>query len=210
MTPRNPTSKNWTALPSEFREKAALVFKQNFKDESKIGEFVIDGRIYPSEIVMRAGFVEKGRLKQANFEVSMDHSPDQQAMEKLFLGIDVLGSVFESHFDLLREDEVDDVEYPMNWEEYEFEDKTVHLRFSTTNTELEAEANRLLGISEESLGEALFVEDAGEVSEDALTRAMIDSELAQEVSKSIREGRYVPKLDETQLEAQEKQAEDLH
>jgi len=207
MTPRNPTSKNWTALPAEFREKAAQVFSQNFKDESKTGEFLIEGRIYPSEILMRAGYIEKGRLKQTNFEVSMEHSPDQQAMEKLFLGIDVLGSVFESHFDHLREDEVDDVEYPVNWEEYEFEDSKVHLRFSTANTALEAEANRLLGIPED---ETLYVEDGEELSNDALTRAMIDSELAEQVSKSIRDGSYVPKFEESQLEAQQKQAEDLH
>lgn len=207
MTPRNPTSKNWTALPLEFREKAALVFKQNFKEESTQGEFFVEGRIYPAEIVMRAGYIESGRLKQTNFEVSMEHAPNEPAMEKLFLGIDVLGSVFETHFEHLREEEIDDVEYPVNWEEFDFDDTKVHLRFSTANTRLEAEANKLLGIDD---GETLFVEDPAHLEDDALERAMIDTELAEQVSKSIRDGSYTPNLAETQRDALQKQTEDLH
>jgi hypothetical protein len=207
MTPRNPTSKNWTALPQEFREKAALVFAQNFKEETEHGQFFIEGRIYPSEIVMRAGFVEQGRLKQTNFEVSMEHTPSEKAMEKLFFGIDVLGSVFETHFEHLREDEADDVEYPVNWEEFDFDDEKVFLRFSTANTQIEAEANKLLGLDD---GETLFVEGEADLSADALERATIDSELAAEVSKSIRDGSYKPNLTESQRENIEKHTEDLH
>lgn len=207
MTPRNSTAKNWTALPSEFREKAASVFSQNFKDESEKGEFFIEGRIYPSEIIMRAGYIETGRLKQTNFEVSMDHAPNEKAMDKLFLGIDVLGSVFETHFEHLREEEVDDVEYPINWEEFDFDDSKVYLRFSTANTRLEAEANRLLGIDEDT---TLYVEDEENLAGDALEHATIDSELAQNVSKSIRDGSYTPNLSESQRDALEKSTEDLH
>lgn len=207
MTPRHPTSKNWTALPQEFREKAALVFGQNFKEESKTGEFFIEGRIYPSEILMRAGYIEPGRLKQTNFEVSMDHSPSEKAMDKLFLGIDVLGSVFETHFEHLREEEIDDVEYPLSWEEFDFDDSKVYLRFSTANTRLEDEANRLLGVEN---SETLYVEGEEQAGVDALEHAMIDSELAQDVSKKIRDGSYTPNLTETQQDALEKQTEDLH
>ncbi len=207
MTPRNPTSKKWTALPLEFREKAAQVFNQNFKQESEEGEFFVEGRIYPSEIVMRAGYIEKDRLKQTNFEVSMEHMPSEPAMEKLFLGIDVLGSVFETHFEHLREEEVDDVEYPVNWEEFDFDDSKVHLRFSTANTRLEAEANKLLGIDD---GEELFVEEKTSLENDALEHALIDTELAENVSKSIRDGTYSPKLEPEQREALGEKPEDLH
>ncbi|MDX9730470.1 MAG: hypothetical protein RBT63_01750 [Bdellovibrionales bacterium] len=200
MTPRNPSSKNWTALPVEFREKAASVLAQNFRDESRHGEFFLDGRIYPEEIIVRAGYVEKGRLKQTNFEVSLDHAPNQSAMEKLFMGIDVLGSVFETHFEHLREEEVDDVEYPVNWEEFDFDDGKVYLRFSTTNTRLEEEANRLLGLGSDDL----YMDGDEDLSADALEHAMIDSDLAAEVSKAIRDGRYTPKLSEEQMESLEK------
>ena len=207
MTPRTPTPKNWTSLPEEFRQKAALVFLQNFKAESKVGDFFVDGRIYPNEIVMRVGFVEKGRLKQTNFEVSLDHAPSESAMEKLFLGIDILGSVFETHFEHLREEEIDDVEYPVNWEEFDFDDTKVHLRFSTENTQLESEANALLGIRDH---ESLFVESDEALATDALEHALIDSDLATKVSQSIRDGTYSPNLAETQRDALEKQSEDLH
>lgn len=207
MTPRDPSSKNWTALPLEFREKAAQVFNQNFKAESMEGDFFIEGRIYPLEIIMRAGYIEKARLKQTNFEVSIEHSPDEKAMEKLFLGIDVLGSVFETHFEHIREEEIEDVEYPVNWEEFDFDDQKVHLRFSTANTKLEAEANKLLGVDD---GETLFVEDKAEIANDALEHALIDTELASQVSEKIRDGSYTPNLHPEQRQALGETPEELH
>ncbi len=207
MTPRNPSQKKWTALPSEFREKAAQVFAQNFIRESKQGSFLIDGRIYPGEVVMRAGYVENGRLKQTNFEVSLDTSagasaPNSSVMDKLFLGIDVLGSVFETHFEHLQEEEADEIEYPMAWEEYEFDDAKVFLRFSTVNTALEEAADRLLGES----SSPLFQDDSEVENPDALALATIDTDLAQDVSRAIREGRYKPQGHE----AIEPTTEDLH
>ncbi len=207
MTPRNPSQKKWTALPSEFREKAAQVFAQNFVRESKQGSFLIDGRIYPGEVVMRAGYVENGRLKQTNFEVSLDTSagasaPNSSVMDKLFLGIDVLGSVFETHFEHLQEEEADEIEYPMAWEEYEFDDAKVFLRFSTVNTALEEAADRLLGES----ASPLFQDESEVENPDALALATIDTDLAQDVSRAIREGRYKPQGHE----AIEPTTEDLH
>ncbi len=195
MNPRLSTQKTWTTLPREFREKAAQVFAQNFRNESAKGDFFIEGRIYPSEIIMRAGYTEKGRLKQTNFEVSIDLNGDpvaagQGAMDQLFLGIDVLGSVFETHFEHLHEEEADDVEYPLTWEEFEFDESKVYLRFSTVNTQLEDEADRILG---QATG-GLFNEDV-ENSTDAMTRAEIDSDLAKDVSQAIRDGRYKPQVD---------------
>lgn len=198
MNPRVSTQKTWTTLPREFREKAAQVFARNFRKESVKGDFLIEGRIYPSEIILRAGYTEKDRLKQTNFEVSIDLTKDQHSdqaadkttMDQLFLGIDVLGSVFETHFEHLNEEESDDVEYPFNWEEFEFDDHKVFLRFSTVNTRLEDEADRILGQS----APGLFNEDA-ETSTDAMTRAEIDSDLAKDVSQAIRDGRYKPKHD---------------
>jgi hypothetical protein len=200
MIPRNPSQKKWTALPSEFREKAAQVFAQNFARESKQGSFLIDGRIYPEEIVMRAGYVENGRLKQTNFEVSLDlagagvaaadkaDSAKASVMDKLFLGIDVLGSVFETHFEHLQEEEEGEIEYPMTWEEYDFDDAKVFLRFSTVNTALEEAADRLLGES----APALYQDESEVENPDALALATIDTDLAQDVSRAIREGRYKP------------------
>lgn len=195
MTPRRPESKNWTGLPEEFRLKARTVFEQNFKAEAQQGDFFIDGRIYPREILVRVGFRKHGRLKQANFEVSMDHSPDQKAMEKLFIGIDALGAVFETHFEHEKEGETDDVDYPLTWQEFDFEETPLHLKFSTTNTELEAEADRILGLADGSLYQDELVLDV----EDALDRAEVDTELAQELSQRLRSGEYAPRLTDEQM-----------
>jgi len=195
MSPRRPESKNWTGLPEEFRTRAKSVFEQNFKDEAEKGVFMIDGRIYPREILLRVGFRPHGRLKQTNFEVSMDHSPDQRAMEKLFIGIDALGAVFETHFEHENEGETDEVDYPLMWQEFDFEETPLHLRFSTTNTDLEAEADRLLGLSDESLYQDEVILDV----EDALDRAEVDSELAEELSSKMRSGEYAPQLTEEQM-----------
>ena len=192
MTPRLASSKQWSSLPKDFTEKAALVFAQNFVEESSRGRFNIDGRIYKNEIIVRGSFVENGRLKYTNFEVSLDHSPDEKAMQKLFLGVDVLGSVFEMHFDHLQEDEEDDIEYPLFWEEHEFDDTKVFLKYSTENVELEEQANRLLGLSAEGLYQDPTVVQTSSETEDALHFAEIDSELAQSVSDSIRKGVYRP------------------
>lgn len=206
MNPRHSNLKTWSNLPREFREKAAQVFAQNFRKESANGDFSIEGRIYPTEILMRAGYTEKGRLKQTNFEVSMDLNEDQTAMDRLFLGIDVLGSVFETHFEHLHEEEADDVEYPFNWEEFEFDDSKVYLRFSTVNTHLEEEADRILGQAAPGL-----LNEELENSTDAMSRAEIDSDLAKDVSQAIRDGRYTPKLDlESQHDSPLSDAEPVH
>lgn len=202
MTPRNPSQKKWTALPPEFREKAAQVFAQNFRRESEKGRFVIDGRIYPEEIVMRAGYLEAGRLRQTNFEVSLDYSKNVSVMDKLFLGIDALGSVFETHFEHLQEEESEEIEYPVSWEEYDFDDSKVFLRYSTVNTALEEEADRLLGAS----AAPLYHDETEVEPTDALNLATIDTDLAQDVSRAIREGRFKPQGHE----AIEQNSEDLH
>lgn len=190
VQPRLNTSKSWTGLPPEFSQKAAQVFAQNFRDESEAGEFLVQGRIYADEILLQIGYLQKGRLKQTNFEVSVDHSPNEKAMDKLFFAIDVLGAVFESHFEHLREDEGEEIEYPLRWEEHEFDGHPVFLKYSTANTALEAEADRLLGLG----GSALYNESDVQVdpSQDALVRAEVDPELAEQVSQAIRAGRFRP------------------
>ena len=179
-----------------------MVFAQNFLEEAERGQFAIDGRIYPNEIIVRAGFLEAGRLRQTNFEVSIDRSADlsagQNTMAQLYLGIDVLGSVFETHFEHLHNEEENDVDYPMHWEEFEFDDSKVFLRFSTVNTSLEEAADRLLNLRS---GNDLYQDQSFQnqsdselaiAEEDALLRAEINPELAKEVSNALRSGEFRP------------------
>jgi hypothetical protein len=181
MTPRLPTSTKWTTLPLEFTQKVQTVFAQNFKSEAELGDFLVEGRIYAAEVLVRIGYLEKGRLRQMNFEASADFSAEAvNAVEKIYLCVDAIASQMEEAFQKQALEE--DFDFPLHWRKSDFEGGPVYLQYSTTNTQLEAEADRLLGL----LDEALVQED--ENSEDALAKAVIDTELAQQIQKRIRSG----------------------
>jgi hypothetical protein len=194
FSPRLPTSKTWTELPGDFAAKLQEVFSRQFAGKVPQGEFIVDGRIYPDEVVMLAGHLEAGRLRQINFEASVDlpliqdMDPNGEededgsiTMSRLYVCIDALGSLMEEYFE---KNDVEEMDVPLAWRPYEFENETVHLKYSTVNTRLEEEADRILGL----LSEALVNEN--EQSEDALANAEIDSELAEQVQQMIREGKH--------------------
>ena len=183
FTPRLATSKTWTDLPGDFAGNLQGVFSRQFDVKGPQGEFMV-----------RMGYLESGRLRQINFEASVDlplvqdidpnaeeGDAESITMERLYVCVDALGSLMEEYFE---KGDVDEMDVPLSWRPYEFEDETVFLKYSTVNTRLEEEADRLLGL----LSEALVNED--EKSEDALANAEIDSELAQQVQKLIREGKH--------------------
>jgi hypothetical protein len=238
LSPRLPSSKKWTDLPADFTAAVRTIFSKQFKREAKLGEFLIQGRIFPQEVVIRAGYLEKGRLKQINFEASIDLpdssglSPEllpellgsknlglnntnlnqssnlddadpqseNQTMQKIYVCIDALGSVMEEFFALGEEGEID---VPVHWRPFDFEDETVYLQHSTINTRLEEEADRLLALHADFCDESIdtmgirqlvqSVPDHGldaPASTDALANAEVDSELAFEIQKAIRAGTY--------------------
>ncbi len=227
--PRLPDSTKWTEVPEDFLAKVRQVFQTQFKKQATEGEFIADGQIYPEEVLLRIGYIESGRLKQINFEASMDvkkSSIDTSAldsdeamvdgdedydaptsnfaarreafadevaedandksttMDRLFSCIDILGSLMEEYFG--SESDIDQVDIPLHWKGYAFEGEKIYLQYSTINTKLEEEANRLLGL----LGDSLVNERTAD--EDAMAAAQVDSDLAFEIQKAIREGTYRP------------------
>lgn len=183
MNPRLPTSIKWTELPNEFAGKVQKVFADNFKVEAEAGKFIVEGRIYPEEIVIRIGYLENGRLKQVNFEASSAYSKEAgNAFDKLYLCVDAIASMMEEAFDA-EEDEAP--EFPLHWREYDFEGQPVFLQHSTVNTELEAEADRILGLAGEGLLKEEFIDDE---NIDAMDVAVVDPDLAKEIQKKIRKG----------------------
>jgi hypothetical protein len=193
LLPRLATSLKSTAVPKDFLAKVRGVFEKQFEIEADTGEFIAEGLIFPEEVVLRVGYIEKGRLKQINFEASMDIKKAKLAdadaettatgtMERLYTLIDVLGSLMEEYFQADQDEAEMDV--PLHWKEYEFEGETVFMQYSTVNTRLEEEADRILGLIADEL-----VKES-KASEDALAKAEIDSELAFDVQKAIRSGKY--------------------
>lgn len=163
MNPRLKTSKKWTAFPKEYLAQIEEVFTQGFKQKIEGAKLVVEGRIYTEEIVLRVGVLEKGRLKQANFEVSCQFSPKaKDAVDRIYDCIDASASMMAEYFDSDGE-----AEFPYVWKEYEFNGRKLYLQFSTLNSDLESQANALLGETSPDL----VVEEVPEDAEDALDRA---------------------------------------
>lgn len=145
MTPRLKNSKKWTAFPPDFNEQIREAFTETFVNEMKKGELIIEGRIYPGEILLRVGYLEKGGLRQNNFEVSVDYKQDQ-AVDRIQDAIDAAASMMADFFDAEG-----DIDFPRDWKEYDFENQKVYCQYTTVNSKLEAEADKLLGVTDENL-----------------------------------------------------------
>ncbi len=184
MTPRLKSSKKWTTFPKEYSEQIQNVFKENFapylEDNS---ELVVEGRIYSEEITLRVGYKEEGRLSQANFETSITYNQENNdALEMIHNCVDAAASMMMEYFETEGESD-----FPYTWKEVPFKKSKIYVRFSTENSALEAEANKLLGLSEEDM---LNEEDP--TDEDALSMA----EQSEELSPPRDEDDYLEDVDE--------------
>lgn len=183
MNPRLKSSNKWTSFPKEYSAQILAVFRENFSQYLNRGDLIIEGRIYPEEIMLRVGFLEKGRLAQANFEVSINYSQeDQDAVKRIHNCVDAAASMMMEYLE--KDGEVD---FPYTWREFPFQGKKLFLQFNTENTSLEEQANKILGIQEDSL-----YHEENEMDEDALSRA----ETSEELSPPQEELEEHPDLDE--------------
>lgn len=150
MEPRLKTSKKWTALPKEFMQQVRSVFKETFAKQIGKGTLETEGRIYPEEILISVGYRAENALKQSNFEVSVAYKKDKDNVLKLLhLAVDAAAGLFEQLFTA-----EDDQDFPRIWQEFDFEGRKIFVQYTTTNSELEGEADKILGVaSGESLAE---------------------------------------------------------
>ncbi|MCB0342411.1 MAG: hypothetical protein H6626_03755 [Pseudobdellovibrionaceae bacterium] len=147
MDPRLKSSKKWTRLPKELLEQIVGVVSETFKKPLAGQKVIAEGRIYQAELLLRVGHLEPGRLQQANFEVSIEFDPKKEnALKLIHTGLDAIGSMLQQYFDGL-----DLQEFPWEWQSFELNKKTLHLRVSTVNTDLEAEADRLLAVASDEM-----------------------------------------------------------
>src|SRR5690606_11832643 len=118
------------------------------------GEILVEGRIYAEELLLRVGYLEKGRLAQANFEVSLDfNAAKQNALEQVHFAIDCAASMMEDYF----QNDQSLIDFPRIWQPFQISGREVFLQASSVNTRLEAEADRILGTHDDHL-----VKDADE------------------------------------------------
>lgn len=188
MTPRLKTSKKWTALPKELSEQIAHAFQKQFSTESQAGAFKVEGRIYPEEIMLRVGYLLNGRLRQTNLEVSVDILPKAEIIPQIHLCVDALGALFADYFEAKStsqspsEEETSEdlsllLDLPPVWKEFPFQERKIFLQHTTINSDLEAEADRLLGMD----ATALLNEEAGEEEEPAETEGAEEGEESEEI-----------------------------
>lgn len=151
MQPRRPESKKWTAFPKELLQQIEQIIAQNFKKELKGAKIFVDGRIYSKEILFSVGFLQKGRLAQNNFECSIDFisTGKMKVTDAVNLCVDAAAAMMAQYF----EQEEEDDDFPRQWTSVPFEGTTVYLQYHRENSELEEEADRILGLPKK---DALF------------------------------------------------------
>lgn len=207
MKPRLKNSKKWTNFPPEYLEQIEKVFAENFVKELSIAKLKIEGRIFPSEITLRVAYLENGRLASANFEVSSDYSLEaEDAIEQIHHCVDVAASMMTEYFESNGE-----VDFPYLWKKIKFAEKEVYVQFSTENLDLEAQANRLLGIDEDAILQEVDEKD---------TDALAHSEISEEISPARDDEDYETEDEDSYDEADnsprmfgnitKKKKEDMH
>jgi hypothetical protein len=141
MQPRLSSSRKWTALPKELMQQIRSVFKETFKQQIGKGKIEAEGRIYPEEILVSVGYRPETGIKQCNFQVSIAYKKDKDDVLKLInIAVDAAGSLFDQLFSAEN-----DQEFPRLWQEVDFEGRMIFVQYSTENSELEAEADQILG-----------------------------------------------------------------
>ncbi len=181
MTPRLQNSLQWTDFPEEFSDKVLEVFSSTYPEKAKTGDFFVEGRFYTNEVLFKVGYLSEGRLRQHNFLFSVEFDPNKKNARDLVISLmDPMGALFDDFFS----GKTDELDFPINWKEITFQGETFYFMHSTENTELEAEADRLLGLGNNDLYKE------AELPADAMDRADVDTELAQEIQKKIRKGEH--------------------
>ncbi len=150
MEPRLKTSTQWSPFPEELCQLTSQSLKERFAEEYDLdkAEFVVEGRIYEKEIVGLYGVRFKDEIKQYNFEVSLEYdSEKEKALDLIQNSMDVVEHLLTELF----EEDFEDYELSKTWQTMPYEKKMYFYKYSTNNTDLEAQADKLLEEFEKKL-----------------------------------------------------------
>jgi hypothetical protein len=177
MDPRKKSNqpRKSTNLPKEFLDNVRQVFTQGFKKQLKNRPLFVEGRIYTDEILLSVGFRESEKaLRQTNFEASID-SNGKDVLKKLETCVDAISSMMSQFFEADEE-----LDLPRKWQGFPFEKETIYLQYSGRNTELEAEANKLLGLK---TGDELLIDESEDLLDDDLEDEPTDDDPSDDPSQ---------------------------
>lgn len=154
LEPRLKSSIKWAPFPQELLMQIRKVFQEHFPEQKILGEFIIEGRIYPEEVLLRVGFLHKGWIRQNNFEVSSNLKNNKMTvLECIHLCVDLAGVLFQENAPPTDAEEKKNKSIDTKWLPIEFEGQELFYKFSTDNSELEKEADKILGLK---IDEELF------------------------------------------------------
>jgi hypothetical protein len=140
LKPRLKSSLKKTEFPLDYIKMVRDIIQKNFKKDVASKDVIVEGAIYNDEVLLRIGFREKNSITQMNFEASVEHSlKKKNIMEQIYLSLDGLGAMIDEYF---KAD--GDIELPKSWTEFKLDGKLVYLQTSTENSDLEAEADKIL------------------------------------------------------------------
>jgi hypothetical protein len=175
MEPRRKTNKKIrsTALPPEYLKNVKDVFTKAFQKRLGKRKIFVEGRLFPSELILCVGYLPDPKgLKQTNFEASIDHS-GKDVFEKLGITIDAIAGMMDQYLESGETQEL-----PLEWTQYDFDKTKVFLRTSGRNTELEKEANKILGVD---ANDALYTEgDELEKMDESLAKDLASDSTSDE------------------------------
>lgn len=94
-------------------------------------DLLVLGAIYPEEIILSIGYRNRDSLRQLNFECSLDIE-QENPMDIFHLGADAIDGMIQEYIE-----SEGDIELPLNWTEFDFENKKIFLKTSRVNTDIE-------------------------------------------------------------------------
>ena len=142
---KNKSSKS-TKLPTEFSKQISDVFNEHFKKQVSGQPILVDSLLTGDEVVVRIGYNPKDtKLRQHNFEVSLDYDqkPATNLVSSVHLAIDALANILQEHLEKPNQD------FSPTWTAMTLEKREFFYRYTAENSELEKQANELLGIDEQ-------------------------------------------------------------
>lgn len=142
MSPRNTELKAFTLAPVELALSLISHFEELFPAE---GKFECECRIYRSEILLRLGCKKENQVSQINFIASTEVPSSDQAESCIEALTHSLEEIFADYFHQKPERD----RLPHQWSLFR-EGEPVYYFYDGTNTALEKEADRLLGLAEEN------------------------------------------------------------
>ena len=140
MQGRRKESYKYTPFPKEYCQQIQSVLQDYFASKLPKVRWIVQGHIYAKEICILVGFVPEKRLQQKNIILSMDFDPqEEKCKEKVEKCMDLLSDLLKHHLQGVWP-------HSLQWEKITLRNKEeeIYFKTSTLNTELEAQADRLL------------------------------------------------------------------